>query len=1191
MAMNNPLSDGNESVIDIFVLGQSVTGTQELMEQLEHQEYRVTQFTDGVALIDTLRSGKPNLIICDTTSFGQEAYEYCRQIKSDDSLWMIPVMILTRASSLGDLLYVLDSNADNFIAQPYDSPYLLSLIEGMLSTPVERQTTDQIKTQFKIQHDDRIFVVTADRRKLLEFLLSAFEIAVKNSEDLTSACTELQSLSCRLTTLENTGTENERTIGMLSANIRKLEQDERTLKGDLEETEQALDEKTAEAGQLFRDLGDARALLAASEEHIRMLLEEKEKTAAAHGSETSLLNEQVSSLSQEIGTKTTHLEAEKQAREEETTRSAMLDLAVKEINSQKEQLENSLRTLTHDKEQLVSALSSEKDRARAAEDGIQSVLQAKAQSEQALTQRINEHRDASHQQSDEILRLNADLKAETIRYTSAETHLEALRHELEQLRATREVAEELQKRQADDLQARYDTTVATLFAQERELKILKDELLVALADGEKSAASAVSVTAVLSDLQAQYDTTVATLFAQERAVKTLRDELALAQDDCQKGAASLESVTTAFNETRVEIEEREWKIQSLEKQIANAGIQMAAGDEKTRILTTSLESVQSALNNEKEQHVALKAQLDTAIRERDATLQSVRGAHDQTKNDLDLHKNNLSQLNCELEAAALLRSALQGDLAASSSRIKELEHELKSAVLGKDQTGQKARSIAEELERTKAAFNEARLALDTEKEQHAVLRDQLNAVIREKEEALQTVRGAHNQTKTDLDLHKKNLITLNSDLEAATRLYSVLLADFKASSSRIDELEGELNTVIQRKDQTGQQARSLFEDLEETKAELETERRIRRTAEQNLLKSAQLAGRFEGDIARSTAEREQLKVALEQERILHAASEEKVRFATDAKEHVEHEFRTVKNDRERDDDLRAAKIQKLNQDFEEVLSRQRTLEQKVQTLASEKAAAEARADALSDEIQQARTALADEWEDHMNDEERLAASERKAAQMAQSLSGTGSAASERERKWAVVVKQTELPAEIKSAPKSVLVTVSPAARAGPVPPVSPDPHPEGSPSLCIEDLFEDDAPGPGAADRESEDPEHPSSVSTPGITLDEVPAEEFDPCDEQEEEPVDADEDDGDPEKSLNDFVATPSSYGISFNRQQWFDLLKWSHHSGTLSQEQRMQIVRMGRLIQHGRKLTKKQDEQVRELIVLVQTLGYRFH
>jgi hypothetical protein len=38
------------------------------------------------------------------------------------------------------------------------------------------------------------------------------------------------------------------------------------------------------------------------------------------------------------------------------------------------------------------------------------------------------------------------------------------------------------------------------------------------------------------------------------------------------------------------------------------------------------------------------------------------------------------------------------------------------------------------------------------------------------------------------------------------------------------------------------------------------------------------------------------------------------------------------------------------------------------------------------------------------------------------------------------------------------------------------------------------------------------------------------------------------------------------------------------------MQIVRMGRLIQKGRKLTHKQEEQVKEMITLVQAQGYRF-
>jgi two-component system, sensor histidine kinase and response regulator len=100
---------------------------------------------------------------------------------------------------------VLDSNADNFISLPYDRPYLLSLIGGMLDTPVERPTPEQIKTQFKIQHNDHIFVITADRRKLLEFLLSSFEIAVSRHEELSQTKDQIRSLDQSVEKLESDG--------------------------------------------------------------------------------------------------------------------------------------------------------------------------------------------------------------------------------------------------------------------------------------------------------------------------------------------------------------------------------------------------------------------------------------------------------------------------------------------------------------------------------------------------------------------------------------------------------------------------------------------------------------------------------------------------------------------------------------------------------------------------------------------------------------------------------------------------------------------------------------------------------------------------------------------------------------------------------------------------------------------------
>jgi hypothetical protein len=62
----------------------------------------------------------------------------------------------------------------------------------------------------------------------------------------------------------------------------------------------------------------------------------------------------------------------------------------------------------------------------------------------------------------------------------------------------------------------------------------------------------------------------------------------------------------------------------------------------------------------------------------------------------------------------------------------------------------------------------------------------------------------------------------------------------------------------------------------------------------------------------------------------------------------------------------------------------------------------------------------------------------------------------------------------------------------------------------------------------------------------------------------------------------------ISLTRSQWLDLLKWARHSETISEDERLRIVRMGRLVQRDGKLGKKQQDQVREILSSAYALGY---
>jgi hypothetical protein len=139
----------------------------------------------------------------------------------------------------------------------------------------------------------------------------------------------------------------------------------------------------------------------------------------------------------------------------------------------------------------------------------------------------------------------------------------------------------------------------------------------------------------------------------------------------------------------------------------------------------------------------------------------------------------------------------------------------------------------------------------------------------------------------------------------------------------------------------------------------------------------------------------------------------------------------------------------------------------------------------------------------------------------------------------------------------------------------------------IEDLFEEDEPVPQPAqDSKAEAGGNKEDFSSETGSFDagrEDQGREGDVFDEIEPE--------GEPgqDYAVPDDATAISGPVFSFNRRQWLGLIKWAHHSGALSRDQRLQIIRMGRLIQKNRRLTREQEDQIREMISLVQALGYR--
>ena len=374
----------------------------------------------------------------------RDGYAVCREIKADNDLWRVPVLLLTSVSGLGDLLQVLDCNADNFIARPYDPSYLASLVELLLSSTVEKPDPEKVRTQFKIRHDDRDYVITADRRKLLEFLLSSFEIAVGKSADLVQVQDELSGLKetleqqvadrtaelktsvARLQTL-STGQSHE--IETVKKEIADAKKEGDALRRTIAEREKTVAETKEELSRVTQELETARGKIAETEDSLRTLSKEKEELEHA-------LRGDAESLDRELRETRTALDEVKKDLSAESEERARLESDLAAITQKFSEAEKTLSAQEIRVQQLSSSVAAEKNRADTASQEVKSVLLEKERAEQELRDMIADITAKAAQQSQEFLRVSEELgKEKDIRAAS-----EQQCRELEGTLATKEAA-------------------------------------------------------------------------------------------------------------------------------------------------------------------------------------------------------------------------------------------------------------------------------------------------------------------------------------------------------------------------------------------------------------------------------------------------------------------------------------------------------------------------------------------------------------------------------------------------------------------------------------------------------------------------------------------------------------------------------------------------------------------------------
>jgi len=95
--------------------------------------YEVLEAQDGQEALDQLRQNRCNLVLLDIMMPGMDGYEVCQQIRSDERIRDLPIILLTAKKDVESKVRGLDIGANDYVTKPFDRQEILARIRSLLT--------------------------------------------------------------------------------------------------------------------------------------------------------------------------------------------------------------------------------------------------------------------------------------------------------------------------------------------------------------------------------------------------------------------------------------------------------------------------------------------------------------------------------------------------------------------------------------------------------------------------------------------------------------------------------------------------------------------------------------------------------------------------------------------------------------------------------------------------------------------------------------------------------------------------------------------------------------------------------------------------------------------------------------------------------------------------------------------------
>jgi CheY-like chemotaxis protein/signal transduction histidine kinase len=181
----------------VLIVEDSPTQAALLEETLRVRGYQTQTAVNGKLALKAARRHRPDLIISDIRMPVMDGIQLCREVKLDPDLQGIPVILMTTLSTPADLLSALEVGADFHIPKPYQGDYLAAKIAELLSRHGDGGRAHP-GTPATMTHEGEVYQISATREHILHLLLSTYEVALQQNQELLATREELLQLNTKL---------------------------------------------------------------------------------------------------------------------------------------------------------------------------------------------------------------------------------------------------------------------------------------------------------------------------------------------------------------------------------------------------------------------------------------------------------------------------------------------------------------------------------------------------------------------------------------------------------------------------------------------------------------------------------------------------------------------------------------------------------------------------------------------------------------------------------------------------------------------------------------------------------------------------------------------------------------------------------------------------------------------------------